>query len=124
MRTTVSWVSKATRISCPRQMMARLPTSNRGNKRSKDNNRSVKRIKRRAMSQINNLSMRKTKIPTKRVAEKMASNRMKVVNLCQPRNPICRKEVTTSIELLMMIESRRLVKTRGCRGIKPPKTHR
>lgn len=56
MRMTALWASLVTKNSCLRQMMVRLLTSNRGNKRSKKR-RIVNKVKRRALSQINNLSL-------------------------------------------------------------------
>ena len=56
MRMTALWASLVTKNSCLQQMMVRLLTSNRGNKRSKKK-RIVNKVKRRALSQINNLSL-------------------------------------------------------------------
>ena len=123
MRMTALWASLVTKNSCLRQMMVRLLTSNRGNKRSKKR-RIVNKVKRRALSQINNLSLWQTPMPTLRVTDKMMSNRMKEGNLCLPNSHTCRKVVVTRRELLMMIKSRRLVMTSGRNRIDQHKTHR
>ena len=123
MRMTALWASLVTKNSCLRRMMVRLLTSNRGNKRSKKR-RIVNKVKRRALSQINNLSLRQTPMPTLRVTGKMMSNRMKEGNLCLPNSHTCRMVVVTRRELLMMIKGRRLVMTSGRNRIDQHKTHR
>ena len=114
MRMTASPARQATRNSCPLQMMARPLTSKRGNRR-KDKNRNVNTV-RRALSQINILSMTKTAMTTMRDTDKM--NRMKVGDLFRPISHTCKKVIVT------MIRSRGLVMMNRRTEIDQNKTHR